>query len=132
MSTITLDERDQAILAESVAALDQDDRPRVGDWIDFPDGTSRRVSYLWCDEFGEPLANGVQTSAGGSWYLGHGYCSFSGSLFTGVDVSTLELTDETRDGSVWFFHHGFRMAHNGVGAAVAFRVYRCSVAAPTS
>jgi len=117
--TIALDEKDQRILAGRVAALDEVEGPRVGDFVRFADGVVRRVSYHWGDT--------VQTSDGGSYYLGNGWVSMSGSLYPGVPVGLLTLTDETRDGSVWFFHHDWAKAHNGVHASIPFRVFSCSL-----
>lgn len=52
----------------------------------------------------------------------------SGSLGAWIAASRLTLTDETRNGSVWFFHNDYHQAHNGVGATLAFRVYDVSPA----
>ncbi len=120
----TLDERDDAILAERTAALDAVDGPRVGDYVDFADGVTRRISYLWPGH--------AQTSDYGSYYLGNGYVSMSGSLFVPVPTDTLALTDEKRDGAVWFFHHDWAQAHNGIGMTIPFRVFTCPLDAPTS
>lgn len=118
------DERDDAILAERVAALDAVEGPRVGDFVRFNEGTVRRISYIWRDE--HETAFNVQTSDGGSFYLGNGYVSMSGSLYSGVKLDTLTLTDETRTGSVWFFHHDMAGQDRGVGARMTFRVFECS------
>ena len=123
MSATELDDRDGGILARRTALLDAVSGPRVGDYVRFADGVERRISYDW----GVVGMDGIQTSSGGSFYLGNGYVSMSGSLFGSVGVETLTLTDETRDGSVWFFHHDYHSAHNGVDATVSFRVYDCSV-----
>lgn len=121
-----LDARDAGILAERVAALDAlpADAPRVGDWVRFQDGTMRRVSHIWRNEDGS--AESLQTSAGGSYYLGTGYVSMSGSLYTGVPAETLTRTPETREGAVWFFHHDQHRAHNGIDALIPFRVFDCT------
>ena len=114
----TMDERDRAILAERVADLQTIEGPRVGDFVIFADGVERRISHHWGDS--------VQTSDGGSWYLGDGYCNFSGSLHPGVPVDSLTSTGETKPGAVWFFHHDSWRAHNGVQASAPFRVFSCS------
>lgn len=123
-----LDDRDQAILAERTAALDAVEEPRVGDFVVFADGVTRRISYHWHD--GAGWDGGYQSSDGGSYYLGTGYVSMSGGLYTTVPKETLTLTDEKRDGSVWFFHHDHHTAHNGVDVMIPFRVYACSLPAP--
>lgn len=127
----TFDQRDGEILAARQAGL-MKNPINVGDFITFKNGVTRRVSYIWTDEHGEHLKNGIQTSAGGSFYLGKlddggAYVSFSGTLYSGVDFSTLEDTGDLHDGDVWFFHHDFSMAHNGVHCAAKFRVWRCNL-----
>lgn len=125
-----LDERDCVIRAERIAAFDAlDEWPREGDYVRFADGVERRVSFVTPRDWA-PEADAVQTSDVGSWYFGRGYCSFSGGLFIGVPHRTLTLTDETKDGSVWFFHHDHRCADNGVHTTIPFRVYECSEDAP--
>lgn len=123
MTHPTFDERDAEIRAARLAALNRHDGPRCGDYVEFADGVTRRISHVWPD--------GVQTSHSGSWHLGAEGCSFSGALYVSVPMTTLTRTAETRPGRVWFFHHGFMQAHNGVETDVPFRVYRCSVDAPT-
>ena len=119
---VDIDERDREIIAERVTALDERVGPRVGDFVEFPDDVTRRISHDWGDE--------VQTSDGGSWYLGKGYTSFSGGLFGVTPKTDLVLTGETCEGSVWIFHHDSRRAHNGVDTTIPFRVYQCSEEAP--
>jgi hypothetical protein len=122
------DERDAAIVATRTASLDELDGPRVGDYVRFADGTERRISYATPAEW-LPEVDSIQTSDGGSWYLGDGYVSFSGGLHPGVERASLTLTDETQRGSVWIFHHDYATAHNGVNASIPFRVYECSLEA---
>jgi hypothetical protein len=117
-----LDPRDLDIRAKRQAALDAKDGLRVGDWVEFSDQVVRRISHIWPD--------GVQTSDSGSFYLGEGFVSMSGSLYSMVPKSSLTKTDQTRDGSVWFFHHDYATAHNGVQTSILFRVYTCSLPAP--
>jgi hypothetical protein len=119
---MTLDDRDQAILTARVAAFDPTEGPRVGDYIDFADGVTRQISYVWPDD--------VQTSDSGRNYLGNGYMSFSGGLYTPVPTKTLTLTETTRETSAWFFHHDHRTAYNGVNVRVSMRVWISSAKAP--
>lgn len=118
-----LDERDATILADRMVQLNAVEGFRCGDWVIFADGVTRRISYIWDD--------GPQTSAGGTYFLGHGYVSMSGGLYPHVPKATLTLTDERRDAWVWFFHHDFATAHNGVDVMAEFRVYTCSLPANT-
>jgi hypothetical protein len=124
-----LDTRDWEIVAHREQLLDEVTGPRVGDFVEFAGGTTRRVSYIWHDEHGEALS--VQTSDGGSFYLGDGYVSMSGSLYGGVKPGTL-TRDETRGrlGSVWIFHHDWHTAGGGVDTEIKFRVYHCTENAP--
>ena len=117
MSTTTteLDERDAAIFSERFHALQDVHGPRVGDFVRFADGRLERISHHWGDT--------VQTSESGSFYLGKGYCSFSGGLNPGIPTSELEYRAEHKRGSVWFFHHDEWKAGNGVSADLDFRVY---------
>jgi hypothetical protein len=117
-----LDERDQEILATRIIALNAVPGPRVGDWVEFADRVTRRISYIWPD--------GVQTSDGGTYYLGVGYVSMSGSLHHIVPLTSLKRVKETRPGSVWFFHHDYPAADGGVDTSISFRVYVCALAAP--
>lgn len=120
----TLDAKDQAILARRDGLyFNEKSGPKVGDYVDFANGVTRRVSHVW--ELDGGLA--VQTSAGGSWYLGEGYCSFSGGLYRAVAGTTLTYTGTNRAGAVWFFHHDLHTAHNGVYATMPFAVYQCSL-----
>lgn len=123
-----LDDRDQAIVDERMAAVDAITGPRVGDFVVFADGTERRISYSW--PAGDHFPASVQTSdlGAGRFYLGRGYLSFSGGLHSGVSVETLTDTGETRKGEAWIFHHDSRRAHNGVDFKATFRVYRCDLA----
>lgn len=115
-----LDDRNLAILRRNLEALDKHEGPRVGDFVEFADNVVRRFSHDWEE-------NGLQTSDGGSWHLGNGYLSFSGSLHPTVARETLIQTDETRSGSAWFFHHDFSGASRGVDVVIPLRVFRCSL-----
>jgi hypothetical protein len=123
-NSTVLDDRDKAILAARVAAFDSTEGPRVGDYVRFADGVTRRISWVWPDD--------IQTSDGGSFYLGEGYMSFSGALYTSVPTETLTLTKETGDASAWFFHHDDWKAHNDVHVRVSVRAWISSAIAPKS
>lgn len=120
---LTLDDRNQAILTARIKLLDEEEGPRVGDYVEFSNGVTRRVSYIW---FGER----VQTSDAGSFYLGNGYVSFSGSLHDGVPRNTLVRTEAKRLGSVWFFRNDYHQANNALNVEIEFRVYKCELEAP--
>lgn len=123
MGQFTFDERDAAICAERAAPILTNPHPVVGDFVVFADGVTRRVSYNWGDA--------VQTSDHGSFYLYNGGGDFSGALFTSVPVDTLTKTEETRPGRVWIFHHNYTCAGGAVHTEVPFKVWTCSLPAPT-
>lgn len=130
IGTPALDDQDAAIREKRAALLDQEQGPREGDYIEFADGNTRRVSHVWPADWHDDGFARCQTSEQGSWYLGNGGVSFSGSLYGSVSEDTLTLTEERRDGSVWFFHHDHHRAHNGIHTSIPFRVYRCTEEAP--
>lgn len=121
------DSEDAGIVDERLRLLNEIATPRVGDFVRFADDTLRRISHIWETEDGEPEA--VQTSDGGSFYLGRGCVSFSGSLYHSVPVDTLWQAGY-HQGRVWVFHHDHHRAHNGVDFDVTFRVYACTMPAP--
>jgi hypothetical protein len=120
---VGLDLRDREILAQRIRMLDRIAKPRVGDYVRFANGVERRISHDW-DE------GGIQTSDGGSFYLGRTGVSFSGSLYGCTPTEDLEDTGTTKLGSIWFFHHDWAKAHNGVQTQIPFRVYRTPNEAP--
>ena len=124
-----IDERDARIALDRSRHLDLIDGPRVGDFVEFADGRTRRVSFLSPDEW-LPEIDSVQTSDGGSFYLSGSYVSFSGSLYQGVPRSALVATDERRPGDCWIFHHDQWGAGNGVPVVVPWRVFTCEREAP--
>ena len=123
-----LDDRDRAIVTRRLAAFDEEPDVRIGDYVDFADGVTRRVSHVYPREWGDDY--GVQTSDGGSFYLDDGFVSFSGSLHRPVPHQTLTLSEQRRPGHVWIFHHDWPERDNGVYDEIPFRVYACSEEAP--
>jgi hypothetical protein len=110
------DEIDHEIATKRIEAYDNCDKPRVGDFVIMPDGKYERFSYAWND--------GIQTCHEGSFYLGNGYASMSGSLNPCVPYEKLERTDKKKIGNFWFFHHDYHTSHNGIGVQIVCRVYR--------
>lgn len=99
--------------------------PRVGDYVLFPDDMPRDGLYeRYIERISHDWGDGVQTSPGGSWYLGDGFASFSGSLNSTIPKARLEDTGETKLGSFWFFKGDYARAHNGVDVMASCRVYR--------
>lgn len=99
-------------------------RPLVGDFVIFPDPSApggareERIAHDWGED------TGVQTAPGGSFYLGDGYASFSGTLNPTVLTEALTPTGEVRTGRFWFFSGDHDRADNGVDAEAPCRVYR--------
>jgi hypothetical protein len=123
-----LDERDQQILKEYQDAFLARTEPKQGDWVRFSDGTMRRIAQVWKNEENKP--DSIQTDHskfGSSFYLGNGYMSFSGGLFSGVPFSTFTRTNETKEANAWIFHHGHTQAHNGIFVKVLCPVWECSL-----
>lgn len=134
-----IDDRDREILKHREELYNAKPGPRVGDWLRLDNGEYRRFTYDWghCDtEPGED--HGLQTTCvdgeSGSFHLGgltgdtraevDAYISYSGSLNPGVKRSAMVDTGETKLGRVWFFHHNFPGAGNGVEFEIPFRVFR--------
>ena len=111
------DERDAAIVAARVEALNAHEGPRVGDFVHMPDGTLRRFTYDWDDRI--QTTDPVFPSRG--FYLGNGYVSYSGALDPSIPKDQLTDTGETRPGQVWVFHHDSHQRDYGVDATVDFR-----------
>ena len=109
------DHKDRQILSDRLEAYNAREGVKVGEFLQYKD-TFLRFSHDWGES--------IQTSQGGSYYLGDGYVSMSGALNSGVDKSALELTPDHQDGSVWFFHHDYRTAGGGVSFQVSFRVWK--------
>ena len=123
----TIDDRDRALIATRSTALAARATPQVGDFVDFTNGITRRISHLWT-HWSPP---DIQTSDNGSFYLGNQGCSFSGGLYPAIPAELFTPTEERRDGSAWLFHHDSATAHNGVYFTVPFRVWRCAREAET-
>jgi hypothetical protein len=121
---MAMDDYNRELATRRIIDLDAVEGPRVGDFVRYENGRMERVSHIWDFTDEDPsFVPQAQTSESGSFYLGHGYVSFSGGLNPGVKVSELRLTDEKKLGSVWMFNHDVRRAHNGVDFNIEFRVY---------
>lgn len=121
---VELDKRNTEILTERMRLLDAQPGPRVGDYVRLPDGKLHRFSHRWdASENPSPADVLFQTSSSGSWYLGDGWCSFSGGLDPSIPLSEIQSTDETCTGQVWFFDHNWAEANNALHVNVPFRVF---------
>jgi hypothetical protein len=110
----------EQILAERVQAYNDIKGPRVGDYLRLPHGIYTRFTHNWGEECDQIQTGG---SSGSSYYLGNSYCSYSGSLDSGVKLSELRETGETKDGAIWFFDGDISGAGRGKYYSIPFRVF---------
>ena len=103
------------ILKERMAAFNKLKKAKVGEYLKYK-GSYVRFSHDW--------GRSLQTTQGGSFYLGKGYMSFSGGLHHGIDRKNLELTNQKRIGSVWFFDGDYAVADGGVYYKVSLRIWK--------
>lgn len=112
----TTEATNQEILKARLEAFNKKTGPRVGDFLRIGDFYTR-----FTHNHGETIQTGGHESS--SYYLGNGYASYSGGLDPGVKTSDLILTQEEKEGSVWFFSNDWAKADNGVYFKIPFRVY---------
>lgn len=119
--TSDLDSLDKTILSIRIQAWNTRSGPRVGDKILMRDGSIRRFAH----DYGNELQTTSAKEPGDQrYYLGHGYCSFSGTLGELISKADIEPTDQTGDAPVWFFHHDQARAFNAVQADIPCRLYK--------
>ena len=119
MNTLTFDDRDEDLRQQGIVFWNQKTSPRVGDFVEFPDGTLTRIAVLYSDRF-----QITTPPTGGSFYFAWWYCSHSGGCGEAFPLSDLEYTGQLREGPVWFFHHNVVGAHRGVTCTIPCRIYR--------
>lgn len=115
---IKFDEIDAAIREKRLVRWHSIVGPRVGDFVQMPDGELRRFAYSWGDS--------LQTTWGGDgsfYWMASGHLSMSGGLDVSIPVGRIQDTGETQDGACWFFHHDSSGAHRGVTCTLPCRVY---------
>ena len=110
------DDIDKGIAMERCSLLRECEGPRIGDFCIMPNGSFERFSYDWGES--------IQTSPGGSFYLGRGYASFSGSLNPAIPKERIKATPTYKEGEFWIFHHDDRCADNAVGVLTYCTVWR--------
>lgn len=115
------DAENENILVERQAILDTIEGIRVGDFVKCGDKIAR-VAHHWGDRV--QLTDGRYS---GSFYLGRGYISYSGSLNSGIEVEKFHATNEVMEGNVWFFSQDHSMAHNGYYTKAQFKVWTLEV-----
>lgn len=118
-----LDALNQTILAVRVQAWNARPGPRIGDKIIMLDGSIRRLAHDTGDDL-QTTSKSAPTDQ--RYYLGHGYCSFSGTLGELIPKNTIEDTGQIDHAPIWFFSHDQARAFNGVHATIPCRLYRQS------
>lgn len=120
----TVDPKNISILHSRLSAREKLSGPRVGDWLRRLDGSETRMTHIWdLDEDGLHVQDGG--TFGGSFYLqSTGHEDYSGGLNPGIPASTMELTEEIKDGLVWFFDRDWPGADRGVTFKIQERVWR--------
>ncbi len=118
------DERDQGILDARLQRWNQQEGPRVGDWLLMLDGTERRFTHRWEDRLQVQYKWHNGNVGHGSFYFAGDCMSYSGSLDDAIPLDQIEKTDGLRDAPAWFFHHDEWRAHNGVDVTIPCRVFR--------
>lgn len=116
-----LDTLDRTILSTRIDAWNARPGARVGDKIIMSDWSIRR--------FAHDHGNRLQTTSAHHpcdqrYYLGHGYCSFSGTLGDLIAKSDIADTGRVETAAIWFFHHDQARAFNAVHASIPCRVFR--------
>lgn len=108
-------------LTECVAKFYADDgkTPRLGDFVELPDGSMRRLCAQWPGEF-----QVTPTETSGCFNIDGGSIDYSGSLEPCVDATRLRFDWRYRLGQVWFFKDGMPAAHAGIDAEIPFRVFK--------
>ena len=119
-----LDELDTEILIKRAIAFMAHDKPRVGDFVDFSNGVTRRICL-----FHETEELQTADIDAGSFFLYEGSASFSGTLCGCIPIAELIRTEEVRMGKFWFFHHGEVKAYNGVRFVSPCRVWKTALEA---
>ena len=112
------------ILKNRMEKLNEKKGARNGDFLKLPNGKYTRFTHDWGDSLQTGCLRIANESGNcGSFYLGSGSMSYSGSLDPAIDRSKLKLTDEIKLGRVWFFNNGEARAHNGIDFDVPLRVF---------
>lgn len=118
----TFDHRDQQLRDKATELWNKRPGPRVGDFLEMPDGTLHRFTHDWGDHI--QITSRYYPEHGSFYFADAGYCSYSGGLDPGFPKACLLDTGRCQPGPVWFFHHGCAAAHNAVHTAIPCRVYR--------
>ena len=120
--------QNSTLLRKRVRLLNKKKGPRVGDWMILKNGVMTRFTHDWGfwrkEDLGIQIGDRERTGDCGSFYLGDGYCSYSGSLDPPILHKNLRRTNNKKLGRVWFFDHDHAFANNGIDFEIKFRVYK--------
>ena len=117
-------EKQKPIFKENLDVYNKKKGVRVGDYITDDKGNYTRVTYIWRNEKDVPLR--IQTGGNsGSYYLGKGYISYSGSLDSGYEPQEIsKLPVGKKKGDFWTFKNNLSGADRGISASSDFRVFK--------
>jgi hypothetical protein len=124
METIeTKQARNAELLARRLARFNARDGARVGDFIRLPRVHRHHVEFTRIThDWGDKLQTGGGTH-GAYFMCRSGFMSYSGSLDAGIASAQIVPTDETRNGSLWFFDQDQSGAGRGVYFSAPMRVF---------
>lgn len=111
------------VLCKHVAMFNTLDGPRVGDYVELPNGDLRRICVTHFD--GDAQMTPSETS--GSFNIDGGACDYSGTCGDVFKLIELRFLHRYKLGSVWFFKDGMPTAHSGIDAEVPMRIYRLEI-----
>lgn len=121
---IELDDEDTKILLQSEKAfISSNNKIKTGDFVRSLSGELRRVAYVYPSSY----PRDVQTCKTGSFFLGDGWMSMSGSLDDPISEEYFVKTSETMLGDCWFFHHNYTRAYNSVSVQIKCPVWQCQL-----
>lgn len=110
------------ILLTRYTALNKQQGARVGDFLKLTPPDPRCPNYTrFTHDWGDTIQTGG--TVGGSYYLANGFLSYSGGLDPGIATADLILTDEVKDGHVWFFDEDISGAGRGLTFDAQMRVF---------
>ena len=120
--------KNRPIVNANMRKYNKQEGVRVGDFVKSPNGKMYRIAYVWRDKNGPFQWQIADPPMGGSYYLGPGYVSYSGSLDSGFDEKTrFKNLGYKRNGRVWIFRRNIAEADNAVEYDdVKFRVFKAS------
>ena len=108
--------KDFEIIKKFLNKYNENEGPRVGDFLEINNREYVRISYHWGDR--------IQTgSPVDSYHLGDGYVSYSGGLNDCIPLTFFEPLNTSKEGRIWIFSNNWVGAHRGVYLMVPFRCY---------